>query len=562
MVKRILKFFNKEINGLHEAAYLLGFFTLLSQVLALVRDRLLASSFGAGHDLDIYYASFRIPDFIFVLVASIVSVSVLIPFLVEKLDKNEGEAKKFIDNIFSAFFLTIAGVSIVVYFFVPTLVDFFFPSLAEFQTRGELIFLTRVLLFSPIFLGLSNFFGSITQIYNRFFIYALSPVIYNFGIIVGIVFFRPFFGIYGLAYGVVLGAFFHLAIQIPFVWSRGLLPKFTFHFDPQSIKAIVLVSLPRTLAVSANEIAEFVLISFASFMSVGSISVFNFSWNLQSVPLGIIGVSYSLAAFPTLTRHLAQGNKIKYVEQMVVSARHIIFLCMPITAFFVVLRAQIVRVILGSGNFNWHDTRLTAAALAIFALSLIPQSLVLLFARAYYAGGNTKKPLLINVLSSILIVVSGFVLIRFFDYSSTFRFFIESLFKVDSVPGTSILMLPLAYSFGVSVNAIIHWLAFHFDFPNFSHQISRTAFQIFSASVIMGFTAYQALNIFDKIFNINTFIGIFLQGFLSGIIAIVVGVIILKLLKSRELGEIWTTLHHKIWKANAISSNLENVSKL
>src|SRR3989344_3723460 len=220
MVKRILKFFNKEINGLHEAAYLLGFFTLLSQVLALVRDRLLASSFGAGYDLDIYYASFRIPDFIFVLVASIVSVSVLIPFLVEKLDKNEGEAKKFIDNIFSAFFLTIAGVSIVVYFFVPTLVDFFFPSLAEFQTRGELIFLTRVLLFSPIFLGLSNFFGSITQIYNRFFIYALSPVIYNFGIIVGIVFFRPFFGIYGLAYGVVLGAFFHLAIQIPFVWSR------------------------------------------------------------------------------------------------------------------------------------------------------------------------------------------------------------------------------------------------------------------------------------------------------------------------------------------------------
>ncbi|NQV88211.1 MAG: murein biosynthesis integral membrane protein MurJ [Parcubacteria group bacterium] len=557
-----MKFFNKEISGLHEAAYLLGFFTLLSQVLALVRDRLLASSFGAGHDLDIYYAAFRIPDFIFVLVASIVSVSVLIPFLVEKLDKDEGEAKKFIDNIFSAFFLTITGVSIVVYFFVPALIDFFFPSFAEFQTRGELIFLTRVLLFSPIFLGLSNFFGSITQIYNRFFIYALSPVIYNFGIIIGIIFLRPFFGIYGLAYGVVLGAFFHLAIQIPFVWSRGLLPKFTFHFDPQSIKAIILVSLPRTLAVSANEIAEFVLISFASFMSVGSISVFNFSWNLQSVPLGIIGVSYSLAAFPTLTRHLAQGNKIKYVEQMVVSARHIIFLCMPITALFVVLRAQIVRVILGSGNFNWHDTRLTAAALAIFALSLIPQSLVLLFARAYYAGGNTKKPLLINVLSSILIVVSGFALIRFFDYSSTFRFFIESLFKVDSVPGTSILMLPLAYSFGVSVNALIHWLAFHFDFPNFSRQISRTAFQIFSASVIMGFTAYQALNIFDKIFDINTFVGIFLQGFLSGIIAIIVGVIILKLLKSRELGEIWTTLHHKIWKANAISSSLENVSKL
>jgi putative peptidoglycan lipid II flippase len=104
MVKRFLNFISREIGGLHEAAYLLGAFAVVSQILALVRDRLLAYKFGATHALDIYYAAFRIPDFIFVAIASMVSISVLIPFLMEKIDSGEKEAKEFIDAIFSVFF--------------------------------------------------------------------------------------------------------------------------------------------------------------------------------------------------------------------------------------------------------------------------------------------------------------------------------------------------------------------------------------------------------------------------------------------------------------------------
>ena len=110
MVKKFLNLFGKEINGLHEAAYLLGFFALLSQVLALVRDRTLAATFGAGHSLDLYYSAFRIPDFIFVTVASIVSISVLVPFIIEKMNVSLDEGKKFVDNVFSFFFLLIVGV--------------------------------------------------------------------------------------------------------------------------------------------------------------------------------------------------------------------------------------------------------------------------------------------------------------------------------------------------------------------------------------------------------------------------------------------------------------------
>ena len=116
MVKRVLKIFNKEISGLHEAAYLLAFFALMSQLLGLIRDRLLAYSFGASSTLDIYYAAFRIPDFIFVTAASIVSISVLVPFLIEKLDLGFDEGKKFINNIFSFFFILIFGTSLLTYF--------------------------------------------------------------------------------------------------------------------------------------------------------------------------------------------------------------------------------------------------------------------------------------------------------------------------------------------------------------------------------------------------------------------------------------------------------------
>ena len=171
MVRRILNFISQEISGLHEAAYLLALFALFSQVLALVRDRLLAHVFGASHTLDVYYAAFRIPDLIFVSIASMVSISVLLPFLIEKIEKaGEGKGREFVDQVFSIFFLAIVAVSVVVYFFVPELVSIALPGFANDALKPELIALTRILLLSPILLGFSNFLASITQMYNRFFL--------------------------------------------------------------------------------------------------------------------------------------------------------------------------------------------------------------------------------------------------------------------------------------------------------------------------------------------------------------------------------------------------------
>ena len=246
-------------------------------------------------------------------------------------------------------------------------------------------------------------------------------------------------GLNGLGLGVVLGAFLHLAIQIPVIIQTGFAPVFRLRIDLREIFEVIKISLPRTITLSLSNITILVLISFASSLGEGSISVFNLSFNLQSVPLSIIGVSYSVAAFPTLARFFSSGDRNKFAEHIVIATRHIIFWSVPAIFLFIVLRAQIVRTILGSGRFSWEDTRLTAAALALFAISILAQGLILLFVRGYYAAGITKRPLIINTFSSILIIVLALFFVNLFDSSDVFRYFTQSLLRIGDLPNTSVI---------------------------------------------------------------------------------------------------------------------------
>ncbi len=559
MVKRFFKIMNQEIRGLHEAAYLLAFFALLSQILGLVRDKLLAYSFGAGGTLDIYYSAFRIPDLIFVSIASIVSASVLLPFFIEKFNKDEDKGQKFVDSIFSAFFMLIIVISVVVFFLTPELIDILLPGFSDSPELPELIVATRILLLSPIFLGISNFLSSITQMHKRFLVYALSPILYNVGIIIGIIFLYPTFGLYGLVSGVIIGSLLHLLVQIPFIFRGDVLPHLKFNIEWAMVRKVIAISLPRTLTLSSNQLASFFLIALASFMKAGSISIFSLAINLQSVPLSIIGVSYSSAIFPTLSKFFVEKNRKEFLGQMIDSARHIVFWSIPIMVLFIVLRAQIVRVIYGAGNFDWADTRLTAAVLAIFIVSVVGQSLVLLFVRAYYAEGRTKKPLAINIISGVIIVACGYGFTKAFFAFPVFAYFLQDLFKVTGQPGTSVLVLPLAYSIGVLVNTYLHWHMFEKDYSGFTKPVIATLFQSFSASVIMGYVTFLSLRFFNIFFPLTKAWNVFLQGFFAGIVGIFAGIVILMLLKNKEIVEVWTTLHHKFWKSNVVVPDQETL---
>lgn len=555
MVKRLLRLLNKEFGGLHEAALLLAGSMLLSQLLALVRDRLLAATFGASFSLDIYYSAFRLPDLLYSTIASFVSVAVLIPFLIERLEKGEEtSARNFLSAIFTLFTLVMIVVSAIAYFAMPSLALWLTPGFSS-EAQLELISLARILLLSPFLLGLSNLLGSVTQAYRKFLVFSLSPVLYNLGIILGIVLLVPSYGLKGLVWGVAIGALLHLGIQLPTLFKIGFWPKWSLPqvlANWQLIKKIVLISWPRTLTLSSNQLVLIILIALASYLGKGAIAVFNLSLNLQSVPLAIVGISYSVAAFPTLSKYFARGHLDKFVAQIVVASRHIIFWSMPALMMFVVLRAQIVRVILGSGNFDWTATRLTAACLALFSLSVLTQSLVLLLVRGYYAGGETVKPLLANIFSSALTIALAILFSWLFKTNESWRLLWENLLRVRDIPGAIILMLPLAYSVGSIVNGSLLITFFAWDYRFKVWPIVSSAGEDLVAAILGGVTAYFLLNFLSHYFNLQTVAGIFAQGFLAGIGGLLVNALALWVLGSKELTDIGRAIRHKFWRGEAL----------
>lgn len=555
MVKGLLRLLNKEFGGLHEAALLLAGSMLLSQFLALIRDRLLAGTFGASSSLDIYYSAFRLPDLLYTTVASFVSVAVLIPFLVEKLEKGEEKsAQGFLSAVFSLFTFVMIGVSVIAYFAIPFLAPWLTPGF-EPEAQAELVGLSRILLFSPFLLGLSNLLGSVTQVYRKFLVFSLSPVLYNLGIIFGIIFLVPILGLRGLAWGVVVGALLHLTIQLPTLVKIGFWPRWSvgqIRNNWNLIKKMILISWPRTITLSSNQLVIIVLIALASSLGKGTIAIFNFSLNLQSVPLAIVGISYSVAAFPTLSKYFACGHLDKFVNQITSASRHIVFWSIPASVLFIVLRAQIVRVILGSGNFDWTATRLTAACLALFSLSVLTQSLVLLLVRGYYASRETAKPLVVNIFSSFLIIIFVLVFSWLFKNNETWRLLWENLLRVRDLPGTVVLMLPLAYSLGSIINCLLLVILFAWDYQFKIWPLVISAGEQLASAVIGGLTAYFLLNYLSSYFDLQTLVGVFAQGLLAGLGGILVNVLALWIMESRELLEFSRALRHRFWRSQAL----------
>lgn len=540
MVRRLLFAVGSPVKGMHAAAYVLAGAALLSQLLGLVRDRLLASSFGAGEVLDLYYVSFRVPDLLFATVASLLSLYALLPVL-SRLEKEPGTAMLFLERALLVFFVAMGVIAGALYIFAPALLVLVAPGLAG----DELTTLTRILLLQPILLGASNLVSSFTQLRSRFVLYSISPLLYNAGIIIGIVFLYPVLGLSGLGWGVVLGAALHLLVQLPFFRQErgGQAPVFVpWSETRRELREVLSLSIPRTAALSMGQISMLILTAIASILSVGSVSVFMFAWNLQAVPLAVIGVSYSVAAFPTLSRLHAQGQQQEFLRHIETALRHILFWAIPATLLVIVLRAQLVRAILGAGAFDWEATRLTAAALALFIVSLSAQSITLLLSRAYYASGRTSVPFFSALAGLVTIVVSAFFLVALFHSSVFLRTLLESLLRVGDIAGTTVLMLALAYCLGALVQCAFTLWAFYRDFEFSYAPVLRLSFQSFSAGVLGGAAAYATLSFTGGFIDIDTTLGIVLQGFSAGIGGLAVTAVVLVLLGNREIVESYGAL--------------------
>lgn len=540
---RARRLLSAEIRGLQAAAYVLAAAAFLSSLLALVRDRLLAHTFGASTTLDIYYAGFRIPDLIFVCTGALVSVYMLIPELARR---SEAAQKNYIDTIVSGFSLFSIGITLLAELLAPFILRGLFPEFsgAEF---AQLVLVTRIILVQPILLGFSNIFAAVTQSRHRYVLYSASPLLYNLGIIVGVEFLYPSFGIVGLAWGVVIGSVLHAGIQVPSLITDGFLNRIPLIREPRALLTTAALSIPRALALSMGQVTYLGLIALAGTLVSGSIAVFVFAYNLQAVPLAVIGASFSVAAFPTLSAALSRGQTEEFIEHVAAAARYVFFWSIPASLLILVLRAYLVRVILGSGAFDWTDTRLTAAAFALLSFSLAAQGIQLLLFRGYYAAGRSLAPFLVSIG-----VAAGTLLVGMFTlgllHAPYLLHTVETLMRVEDVPGSPVVALAFAYSVASILGALATMLHFEYRFGGFLRRIGRTFFQSIGAALCGSIIAYVTLSFFSPLLQTTATIDVFLLGLAGGVAGLAGVFALYAAVGSREYKETFTAIHARLWR--------------
>ena len=536
MIVSLKNIFKKRTKNIATAAMLVGLFSLISRVLGIFRDRILAGEFGAGEILDTYYSAFRVPDLIYnLLILGALSAGFIPVFssLIKKMKcdgdlyycYSQGENKEawnLVNNILNILIIVLAFLSFLGLIFSNQLVGLIAPGFSN-ELKDTTALLTRIMFLSPIFLGISSLLGGILQSFKNFLIFSLAPIFYNLGIIVGALFLVPLFGISGLAWGVVLGAFLHMIIQVPPVRILGFRWKPFIDLKSKELKVIFMMMVPRTLALATSQINLLVITIIASTLSSGSLAIFNLANNLQSFPIGIFGISFAIAAFPALSA--AAFNTEKLVNNFSYALRQILFFIIPSTVLLITLRAQIIRVILGTGEFGWRDTILTVDALGFFALSLFAQATTPLLNRVFYARHNSKTPFYAGL---VVVIVNIFL----------------SLFlgKRMGVAG-----LALAFSLASILKFVILWMWLYFEVGELDQKrIIRSVLKFSIAGLAAGFFIQAGKSLIWPFIDMTKFWGVFSQGFVAGVFGLGVYFLLCYLMKSEEMLDFIQIIKRKV----------------
>jgi len=536
------KIFNSQTNSIGAAAGILAISALISRVLGLIRDRLLAGNFGAGPELDIYFAAFRIPDFVYnVLIAGGIVVAFL-PLFSEYLARNEKNSWQFTNNVLNIFLFFLILISLILFIFTPLLVKLVAPGFNP-QQMALTILLTRLMFLSPIFFGLSSIFSGILQYFNRFLVYGLCPILYNLGIIGGIIFLAPYFGVLGVALGVILGAFFHFAIQIPSAINCGFKYQPIFNFRDPGIKRVFKLMIPRTFATAAYQINLIVITAIASTLATGSIAIFNFANNLQYFPIGIIGISFAIAVFPALSRAWAEAKKEEFIKSFSSAFRQVLYLIIPTSILIFILRNQIVEIILRYGQFTQEASQLTAASLGLFCLGIFALSLALLIFRAFFAFQDTKTPTLIAVVGMVLNIILSFYFTWLLKFPNAFGNFLIKIFSLSGIQDIAVLGLPLAFSLTGISQIILLMIFLYKKIGDYKlKEIFNSFSKILIASILMIIGIYLVLYLISPFLNLQTFLGVFWQTIIVGLAGALVYLLATFCLKSPEIDSIKSSI--------------------
>jgi putative peptidoglycan lipid II flippase len=528
------KILNSSQNTVTGAAVILTIAVLLSRILGLVRDRLLAGAFGASINLDIYFAAFRIPDLVYsILFAGGVIVS-LLPLFSEIYCKDKEKSWDTINNILNIFFVSYIILAVFFFIYTPQIISSMVSGFdaASIQTTIDL---TRLIFISVFFFGVSSIFSTVLNYFNRFVAYSLAPIVYNLGIILGIVFLSPYFGVFGAGLGVIIGSFLHFLIQVPSALKCGYRYKFIIDFKNPAIKEFIGLIIPRTIASSSSQI-NFIFITFiASGIGAGAISIFNLSNNLRYLPIGIIGVSFATAIFPLLSKLWAENKKEEYFKEFRKVFNEVMYISFPIGVLIFVLRNEIVDIVLRTGNFGSSAAIITAAALGLYFMSTAAQCLVPILLRGFFSLKDTITPTVIAIFFVIANIFLSFFFVSVFNGDNLLVNLTKTILGLDGTIDFSVLGLVVAFNIGLLLEFILLFYAFYKTIGNFGIKEIFVAFlKILFSSIIMGIGAWYLLPYLKNIFG-NSFIGVSIEFILVCLVSFLIYGILTMIFKMSEI---------------------------
>ena len=401
-MQRVWAFISKKQSTVGSAAIVLAVMVLLSRVLGLIRDRLLSNYFSP-EQLGVYFAAFRIPNFIFELLVMGALTSAFIPVYTKYLSEDkEKEAQRIAAVLINVSVVALAIAAIPLYIGAEWISRMLAPGFNPSQIAEMSRYTRFILVFQVAPLLVGNVFTGILQSHNLFLIPAAAPVMYNVGIIVGTVLFSAAYGMWGPVIGVGIGAFLFAIIQIPLVLQLGYRHSKEVNPKLPGVQEVGRLMGPRTLGLAVSQIDITVDLIMASLLGARMVTIFNFAQHLQQLPVGLFGATIGQAALPSLSTYSAKEKTGEFIETLQSAMHQILFWVLPSSVLFIVLRIPVVRLIFGAQHFDWSATVDTGMTLSAFGISLFAQAIIQVLARGFYALYDSKTPVTIGVLTVLL----------------------------------------------------------------------------------------------------------------------------------------------------------------
>lgn len=506
-MKRFLKLFKRKSQSIKHATALLAITALLSNILGLGRN-LVFYRFIKPELLDVYFASFRVPDLIFNLLIFGAITSAFIPTVSALLsEKKDEEAWKVTNQLLSWITVFFVALILILSLAMPLIITKMVPGFD--QVRIDMtVFISRIILWQTLFFAWSFIIGGLLNGYQRFTTYSLAPLVYNLSLIIG-GFVAAKKGLSYLAFSVIIGAIFHLLVQYKEVIQTGYRPKWLLQFSKE-VKDVFYLMAPRSISQGMTQIVLVYYTSLASQLSPGSLAIFSGINDLQTTPSVIVANSLATACFPALSMAVASSNWTKLSNLLNKTIRSALFILIPTTFMIYILRAQIVRLYVGIGGVSWDLTHAGIVTIAWFAVGIIPGALATILSKVFYASKNSKTPMYIGIVSGLLAIVGA--QIAFYKYQKG----IASL-----AIGEVVLFTTQAVMY-ITILHKSHKVRFHY--MDIVGSITKYGLGAFLAAL----STWASLHLIDNIYRLtayigtDTIIGLFIQAAFAGLIGIIV----------------------------------------